>query len=165
MIRQTGNELARLIAKRHLCLTQLRDLGHKQSDLISTGEISGLLRLISAKNPLIAALQAVERELIPYHSQNPDQRTWTSPGDRETCAQQVAQCKRLLDEVMAIEKENEQKMIRRRDEVAARLQTVQQTSVARSAYQAQQFTTSSTAKSKIGKISLDANRLDIHSGS
>lgn len=134
----TCKQLEGLVAKRHLCLTQLRDLGRKQSELIAGGEMGALLRLISAKNQLIVALQAIERELAPYHAQDPEQRKWSSDADRTRCAAQAAECRQLLEEVMQMERDNEARMIRRRDQVATRLQTAQQANNARGAYQAQQ---------------------------
>ena len=116
----TTEKLADLIAKRHACLLQLRDLGRRQSALISTGEMGTLLRLISAKNRLIVAMQAIEQQLSPYHSQDPETRSWSSQQARATCADQAAQCRELLEEVMQLERDNEQLMATRRDEVASR---------------------------------------------
>lgn len=131
-------KLAGLIAKRHLCLSQLRDLGLKQSALIHAGEINSLLRLIGAKNQIIAALHAVEKELAPFHEQDPESRQWESPEARAQCAAQAAQCTKLLEEVMQLERNNEEIMTKRRDQVAEQLQVAQAANAARGAYQAQQ---------------------------
>lgn len=133
--------LADLIDKRHRCLLQLRDLGHKQSELIAAGEMGPLLRLISAKNQLIAALQSIEQALAPYHAQDPEQRNWQTAQARTQCAHQSKACQQLLSEVMTLERQNEQNMIERRDEVANQLQTAQAAGAARGAYQAHQLST------------------------
>jgi len=134
----SGNALADLVCKRHNCLQQLQKLGQRQSDLIDSGELGSLLRLLSAKNQMIAALQAIENELQPFHDQDPDSRTWDLPATRETCAQQIDQCRVLLENIMQMERENEQKMVARRDHVAQQLQSVQSAGTTRRAYQAQQ---------------------------
>ena len=134
----TTQKLADLIAKRHLCLSQLRDLGHKQADLISADEMGTLLRLIAAKNQLIVSLQAIEQALGPYHAEDPDCRSWESPAERAKCASLVAECSKLLKEVMQLEQENEEKMTHKRDQVAEQLQAAQASNTARGAYQAQQ---------------------------
>ncbi len=131
-------KLAELIAKRHTCLTQLRDLGCQQATLIAAGEMAALLRLIAAKNQLIIALQTIEQGLTPFHNQDPASRVWDSPAERAACAQQVQECKALLEEVMQLERDNEAHMIQRRDNVAGQLQAARTASTARGAYQAQQ---------------------------
>lgn len=137
----TTTNLADLIDKRHRCLLQLRDLGHKQAELIAAGEMGPLLRLISAKNQLIAALQSIEQALAPYHAQEPEQRNWQTTQARAQCAQQAEACQQLLSEVMMLERQNEQNMIARRDQVANQLQTAQAAGAARGAYQAHQRAT------------------------
>jgi hypothetical protein len=137
----TCDKLAELIAQRHACLTQLHKLGIKQSELVSSCEISSLLRLLSIKNQLIVALQSIEQQLTPFQSQDPDTRPWSSPVARERCARQIAECQVLLDQVMQMERDNEQKMTERRDLVANQLQAAQSATTARRAYQVHQRST------------------------
>ncbi|MEM8944631.1 MAG: flagellar export chaperone FlgN [Planctomycetota bacterium] len=134
----TTETLADLIDKRYRCLTQLRDLGKKQRELIRVGDMGALLRLISTKNQLIAALQSIEQGLSPFHDQDPDQRNWHSPDAKTRCKQLATDCQALLNEVMEMERQNEQRMVARRDEVAAQLQAAQAANTARSAYQSHQ---------------------------
>lgn len=134
----TTNELSDLVDKRHRCLTQLRDLGRKQAELIDAGEMPALLRLISTKNQLIAALQSIEQALAPFHDQDPETRLWESPSAREDCSKLVQSCQQLLEEVMSLERQNEQNMVQRRDQLAVQLEAVQSANTARGAYQAHQ---------------------------
>lgn len=138
MAQQTTEKLADLIGKRHACLQQLRDVGEKQSELIAAGDMGALLRLLSAKNQLLAVLQAIEKELAPYHDQDPESRLWPTPSHRIRCADQAAQCRTLLEEVMQLERNNEQRMTVRRDEVASQLQQANAASRASGAYQVHQ---------------------------
>ena len=141
MSKLTTDNLADLIEKRHRCLLQLRDLGHKQAELIASGQMGPLLRLIGAKNQLIAALQSVEQGLAPYHAEDPDQRNWPTKEARDRCAQLADACQRLLSELMELERQNEQNIIQRRDQVASQLQAAQAADAARGAYQAHQSST------------------------
>lgn len=138
MLELTGDKLAELIAQRHACLTQLHKLGVKQSELVASCEISSLLRLLSVKNQLIVALQSIEQQLAPFQLQNPETRQWSSPAARERCVRQIAECQELLDQVMQMERDNEQKMTERRDQVANHLQAAQSATTARRAYQVHQ---------------------------
>lgn len=116
----------------------MHKLGVQQSELVTAGDIGALLRLLSVKNQLIAALQTIEQQLAPFHVQDPETRAWSSPQLRERCARQAAECQTLLREIMELERASEQKMTERRDQVAHQLQSVQFSGAARRAYQMQQ---------------------------
>jgi hypothetical protein len=156
-----GDKLAELIAQRHACLVQLHKLGVKQSELVATAEFGSLLRLLSVKNQLIVALQAIEQQLAPFHEQDPETRAWSNSAARERCASQSADCQKLLAEVMEMERSNEQKMTERRDQVAGQLQAAQSASTARRAYQVHQ-------RQSIHPLAFDTSdnpttQLDLHS--
>jgi hypothetical protein len=129
--------LADLVSKRRKCLVQLRDLGLRQAQMIADGEMAELLRLVSAKQQLIVALQAIEQQLAPFHEQDPETRQWESSEVRTRCAEDAEVCRGLIQEVMAMEQAGERQMIERRDAVANQLRTVAAGSRVRDAYQAQ----------------------------
>jgi flagellar biosynthesis/type III secretory pathway chaperone len=129
--------LADLVAKRRKCLTQLRDLATRQMEMIVGGEMAELLRLVSAKQQLIVALQAIERQLAPFHEEDPDRRQWESAAARARCADDAEACRTLVQEVMALEQSGERLMIDRRDAVASQLRTAAAGSRVRDAYSAQ----------------------------
>lgn len=153
MSQNTTEKLAKLVTQRRQCLVQMRDLGRKQSELIATGDMGPLLRLLSAKQQLITALQTIERELSPFHEDDPESRDWSSPESRTRCARQAADCRQLLSEVMQLEKQNEQQITVRRDEVASQLQTAHAASLARGAYQSQQMPASTKSQTTSQPIS------------
>jgi hypothetical protein len=128
--------LAGLVRRKHAVLTQLREVGRRQMELVSGGDMGSLLNLLAAKQQLIAALQTVEQELTPYYAQDADKRTWTSPKERADCAQQVVECNALLEEIVRLEKLGTEKITIRRDEVAEQLQHVHSATQVRGAYEA-----------------------------
>lgn len=130
--------LAELISRKHQVLERLRAVGGEQIELVENGEVSALLKLLAAKQSLILNLQAVEGELAPYRDENPEQRQWATPAARARCAQQAQECNELLNEVVYLEKQSEDKMLARRDQVAIQLQQVYAAGQARGAYAAQQ---------------------------
>jgi flagellar biosynthesis/type III secretory pathway chaperone len=134
---QSTERLASLIAKKHEVLVQLRAVGARQTDLVASGEIAGLLKLLAAKQHLINGLQQLERELKPYYAGDPDQRVWRSPEERAHCAKQAAECNTLLEEIVRLEKIGAEKMDVRKNEVAQQLQQVHAAAHVRNAYQAQ----------------------------
>jgi hypothetical protein len=104
--------------------------------LIEAGEISDLLRLAGAKQQLIVALQAIEKQLIPFHEQAPQSRQWSSPQARAQCASDAEECRGLIAEVMALEQDGERQMTARRDAVAGQIRAAAAGGRVREAYQA-----------------------------
>jgi hypothetical protein len=130
-------QLVELIRTKHRVLVQLRDAGQRQADLVSNGDIGSLLKLLAAKQQLIAALHGLEDKLKPYYAEDPDSRIWSSPQDRAQCAQQAAECNALLEDIVRLERQGAETIVERRNEVAQQLQQVHTAAHVRSAYQAQ----------------------------
>jgi hypothetical protein len=135
---QSTEQLAALIGQKHEVLVQLRAVGVRQTDLVASGEIAGLRKLLSAKQHLITRLQELESDLKPYYAGDPDRRVWRSPDERARCAKQASECNALLEEIVRLEKLGAEKMNERKNEVAQQLQHVHAATQIRNAYQAQQ---------------------------
>jgi hypothetical protein len=120
-------------------LGQLRDLGGRQTALIEGGDLTQLLKLLSAKQRLLAALQALERELDPFRGEDPLARVWASPEHRQKCAKNAAACEDLLRSIVEQERQSETRMKLRRDEAAARLDGAHSVAAAHLAYRAGEF--------------------------
>lgn len=126
--------LAALIAKKHSLLEQLRDAGRRQAELIDSGDMGQLLKVLASKQYVINGLQEVERQLDPFRRQDPERRVWRTTADRELCAKQAAACEALLAQVVAEEKRSETRLIAHRDRTAALLESAHHAAQARSAY-------------------------------
>ncbi|HYO24468.1 MAG TPA: flagellar export chaperone FlgN [Lacipirellulaceae bacterium] len=137
MVELSTTRLAELVARRRRCLEQLLAIGLRQADLIAVGNMADLMRLLAAKQQLIAALQTMEKELAPYQDQEPESRRWSSPEERARCAADADHCRRLIAEVMALEQAGERQMTVRRDEAAVQLHAVSSAGRIRQAYQNQ----------------------------
>jgi hypothetical protein len=138
---QATEILSDRIEQKLALLEQLRDLGRRQLALIEAGDLTRLLKLLSAKQRLLAALQSLERELDPFRSEDPEARVWTSPTHRQKCAQNAAACEELLRSIVEQERQSEAEMIVRRDEAAARLDGAHWVAAAHLAYSAEEFRT------------------------
>jgi flagellar biosynthesis/type III secretory pathway chaperone len=128
--------LAELIRRKHNALVELCEIGRRQQRIVDEGETALLLQLLSKKQTMISSLQQVERDMAPFQSEDPDSRVWPSAEERARCAQQAAECNRLLEEIVAMEKQSADRMTARRNEVAAQLQHVYTARQARDAYSA-----------------------------
>ena len=109
----------------------------RQREIVDRGETTALLELLAAKQTMISLLQQVERDLAPFHADDPDERVWASADDRQHCAQQAAECNRLLAEIVELEAHSAERMTVRRNDVAAQLHQVYTAGQARNAYEAQ----------------------------
>jgi hypothetical protein len=134
---QATERLAELIHNKHQVLTQLRELGLRQANLVAVGDTTSLLKLLAVKQQLIVALQGLERELSPCHEENPDERVWSSPEQRAECARQASASNELLREIVNLEKSSAEIMTTRRNDVAQQLQQVHAAAHVRGAYEAQ----------------------------
>jgi hypothetical protein len=133
---RSTERLAEVICQKHQVLVRLREIAQRQANLVATGDITSLLTLLATKQQLISALQEIERELMGYYEDDPDQRVWKSPQDRAACAERVAVCNALLEEIVHLEKDGAEMMAARRNEVAQQLEQAHSASHVRSAYEA-----------------------------
>jgi hypothetical protein len=132
----------RMEQKRAL-LGQLRDLGLHQAALIGAGDMTQLLKLLAAKQRLLAALQSLERELDRFRGDDPETRMWTSPEHRRRCADTAAACEELLRAIVEQERQSESQMRLRREEAAVQLQGAHSAAEVHHAYLAEPFPASS----------------------
>jgi hypothetical protein len=130
----TTEQLAALIAAKQQILEILVRLSQKQVELVTAGDMTTLLKLLSGKQTVMQQLQTIERELAPFRGQDPEERVWRSPGDRVVCQRRADSCNALLAEAMQLEQRAEAGMLVRRDSAAAALVTAQTAADARFAY-------------------------------
>ncbi len=131
------NRLADLVAQKLRCLEQLRRLSQQQEKLLGDGNMDQLLVVLAGKQRLLNFLAHVEQQLEPYRAQDPEQRTWSTPQDRQRCAEMISACEKILAEIVAGERECEGRLKLRRDETAEKLAGVHAAGHARAAYGAQ----------------------------
>jgi flagellar biosynthesis/type III secretory pathway chaperone len=136
----TTGRLSELISTKRAILAQLREIGQRQTELAASGDIGPLLSLLGAKQSLIATLQDLETALKPHYAEDPEKRAWRSADERAACAEQVAECNALLEDILRLEKMGAEKITARRNEVAQQLQQVHAASQVRSAYESQRRT-------------------------
>ncbi len=128
-------KLAELIHQKCQIAAQLFKIGQRQTTTIEAENTNALLKLLSAKQHLISALQSLENELKPFQNQDPESRQWRSPEQRALSAKEAEQTNQLMAEVIRMEKQNELVMTKRRDEVAQQLQQVNNANQASNAYE------------------------------
>jgi flagellar biosynthesis/type III secretory pathway chaperone len=128
--------LAALISAKLQVLEILVRLSRRQLELIAAGDTPVLLKLLTAKETVLAQLQTVERQLDPFRNEDPEQRAWKSPVERAACQRDADRANALLAEAMQLERQAEAAMITRRDAAAAALSAAHIAADARTAYAA-----------------------------
>ena len=127
--------LGKLIEQKHDLLVRIHAHAARQRALIEAGDMTALLQVLGAKQPLMASLQNLERQLDPFRSQDPATRQWRSVERRETCRQTAARCEQLLRQIMELEQECEAALVVRRDQAATQLQGIHSATQAAQSYQ------------------------------
>lgn len=130
----TTTRLAALITAKQQVLEILVQLGRKQIAMITSGDVTSLLKLLSGKQSVMSHLQMIEQAMVPFRDEDPDQRVWESPAHRTACQARAEQCNALLAEAMKLEQVAEQEMVQRRDATEAALNSVHMGADARAAY-------------------------------
>lgn len=130
------DRLSELVAAKLQVVELLLGLARRQLELADRAEMTALLKLLAAKQTVLDQLQRLEREIDPYRNQDPDQRAWRNPADRERCQAKADLCGKLLGEAMILEKQGEAALLRRRQAAAAALEDAQSAADAAVAYAA-----------------------------
>jgi hypothetical protein len=131
--------LTRLVQVRHELLRQLAELARRQPELIRAADMNRLLSLLAVKQRLLNELLKVDRQLDPFRSQDPEQRTWRTVEARDRCREMVHRSEDLLREIRGIEQECETELAARRDHAAESLRRMHEASRATQAYDTQSY--------------------------
>lgn len=114
--------LAQLIDAKYALLVELHQLATRQAGVIDSGDLSRLMSLLATKQQLLNAVTQLEGRMDPFRAEDPDRRVWPSSAHRQRAREIAARSDQLLGEIMAVERNCEQQLIQRRDQVAERLQ-------------------------------------------
>jgi hypothetical protein len=131
------DSLSTLVRTKLVLVELLACLAQKQLAVAEHGETTEILRLLSAKQTVLARFGEIQRQLEPFRAQDPESRAWRSAADRLRCRQEAKRCDELLAEAMCVEKQGEAALLRRRDQAASRLAGASAASEAHAAYSRQ----------------------------
>ena len=134
MAMRTEN-LAKLMRRKRDLLAQMLKVGLRQQELIEQEGITDLLKLLSAKQQLIDAVIQTEQALNEFRNEDPEQREWSSAEARTACAKDAEDCRRLYEQIVHLETEQEEKLSNRRDNIATQLRSIQSTQSVHKSYQ------------------------------
>jgi hypothetical protein len=137
-------QLTALLERKHDYLSDLRDLGARQLETIGNGDLTTLMKILSAKQSLLDELQHIERQLDPYRETSPDQRVWPTPALRQHCEQLATRCRLLFAEVLQQERDAERQLVVQRDDAERQLQGMHAAAHAHGAYMQNESWQSST---------------------
>lgn len=128
------DRLVELISAKRQTLRTLRELARRQHELIESRQTSGLIAQLAAKQKLLDELTRIESDLNPFRGQDPESRRWRAPEDRARCAAEAAECRELLDEVLALDRQGMETLKARQLETTATIHAAHDAASARSAY-------------------------------
>lgn len=121
MTNQELRDLLELFGREQACYTSLLDLSRRQKQIIETGDVDDLLQVLGQKQKVLSRVGEVENLLLPYKRNWPAIRSSLDSNDRQVLDLALATVEELLAELIALEKESEQLLIKRRDVVETEL--------------------------------------------
>jgi hypothetical protein len=131
---KSTEQLARLVSAKRQVLKIVVQLSERQVEMIECGQMEDLMKLLAAKQTVLAQLQSLERELAPYRDDDPETRAWASPAARAACQAQATEANALIGRSLELERTAEAAMVARRDAAEQSLAAFQAAADARTAY-------------------------------
>ena len=131
----TTEKLYEVMESKLRLLTELHSLAIQQSDLVSGQELSELMSLLGRKQRLMDTLMEIQVDLVPYASEDPEERIWRSEERRRECQAVKTRCDRLVGELLVMENRAIDNMALQREVVASQLQQVTDASRLSRAYE------------------------------
>jgi hypothetical protein len=128
------DRLADLIAQRLGTLDELVKLARRQRELAQEGSLVGVVEALTAKQPYVDRLLAIEQSLNAYRDDDPETRVWRSEDIRHRTRRMSELSQPLLAETLAIENECERLLTVLKEDVGSQLRASQGVDVARRGY-------------------------------
>lgn len=128
----TSSSLLELFTLQTRLLQQIEAIGQHQLQLIDENDMTGLMRLLSDKNPLVNQLQQIGR-LIRELTQGTT--NYDFPGGRDTIVKMKADCDLRSQRILEMEKHCESKLVESRNKISTKMEDLQSGSAAAGAYQ------------------------------
>ena len=134
MSNHTFTPFSELIRSEEELLRRLLVVSQRQMEIVSECSETVLLEHLGLRHKLWNEIELVEEQLAPYKGIPPEKRVWKSVQERQLTESALNQCKDLMEKIMANDQISLARAAARRDEVAAQLRRVQQSTVAVPAY-------------------------------
>lgn len=126
--------ISELFERQYELLAALHVLAQQQSECIGVDDVEVLLSLLARKQPLLEELLALQAELKIFREQDPDQRVWRSPSERQKCLETQCKCSQMHREIVQLESATLSAIESHRNAIAAQLQDGRDASLANTAY-------------------------------
>ncbi len=146
-----GTELLlQCMRQRRDVLLALRSLTTAQRESSLASDPTVTLGILARKSNLLDDLTGIHQQLQPFHFDDPEQRHWSLPTQRQLCQQLADEGQQLLREIIDMEQATVDAIATHREAVAAQLQNGTDSVLASNAY---------TAGDRLHASSLDLSNL------
>ena len=133
------DEVARpvaLLQRQADLISKLGTLSERQSGLVDEGQGEDLLTLLGQRQQLIDALDAINTDLEPFQARWSQLWEGLGESDRQRIGPLVSQTQQVLDQIMATDDRDQERLRVNQQRIAEELGRVNQTGEARRAYTA-----------------------------
>ena len=115
-------------------LEQMLRISEKQWNIAQSGDVTFLLEILARKQRAFEMFEELERQLDPYRNIEPQDRRWDCEQDRLDCDAANRHCKKLLEDILALDTQSEAELARQKDEAHRQLQVIDTSGKAATAY-------------------------------
>lgn len=135
MTNQDLRDLLELFGREQACYTSLLDLSRRQKGVIEHGAVDDLLQILGQKQKVLSRVGEIENQLLPYKRNWTAVRSGLDENDRQVLDLALSTVEELLAELIALEKESEALLVKRRDLVEIELHDAVKGGAVHQAYQ------------------------------
>ncbi len=105
---------------------RLAPISERQLEIVRSGDVSLLIRLLGLKQQIMYEFEAVEKELEPFRDTPPEQRIWKDEKERQETGESVNRCATLLEEILRNDTLSTEELATKKEEVEAQLRRTRQ---------------------------------------
>ncbi len=126
--------LAELVVQKYRCLKRVHELGQRQMECVTSGDMEGLLEILAVKQRTLGDLQAIDHRLKEIGAYGEEGEAIPQKW-REAIAGVLIESRALLEEILRTESECARILEQRKQDIAKQLAELHDFVRARTAYQ------------------------------
>jgi len=95
-----SEHLFQLVGQKLERLEQLYAWSGNQMAYVETENMGAILEILASKQRLLFEIEGIDRQIVGYHVDDPEERVWPTQEMRAQCRERISQCDRLVREIL-----------------------------------------------------------------
>ncbi len=105
---------------------RLAPISERQLEIVRSGDVTLLVRLLGLKQQIMYEFEAVEKQLEPFRDTPPEQRVWNDEEERKETGESINRCAALLEEILRNDTLSTTELSAQKDEVEEQIRKTRQ---------------------------------------